>query len=167
MLRANSASSPALRLALLALVAAPAMACSPPWTVIKTSGPPSTLANAGPITVAFDQEWAKLKASFEDSVVGGLGQTWARGAVKGAPAAGVGLVVYPTSLSMGHYMVVASTATSVSTMLDWTVNGQVTEEIQVSGAQSATVYTPSVFQHIPPIGSHIGNLAGRYLGKRQ
>jgi len=142
MLRANSASSPALRLALLALVAAPAMACSPPWTVIKTSGPPSTLANAGPITVAFDysklqvggmneqafveskkqkepnydQEWAKLKASFEDSVVGGLGQTWARGAVKGAPAAGVGLVVYPTSLSMGHYMVDTEVAVEATTM---------------------------------------------------
>ena len=101
MVRANSVSSPALRLLLLALAAAPLLACSPPWTVIKTSGPPSTLANAGPITVAFDysklqvggmneqafveskkaekpdyeQDWVKLKDSFEDIVVGGLGST--------------------------------------------------------------------------------------------
>jgi hypothetical protein len=193
MSRSHSVSSPALRLLLLALAAAPLMACSPPWTVIKTSGPPSTLANAGPVTVAFDysklqvggmneqafvaskkekepnyeQDWAKLKASFEDGVLGGLGQTWSRGVARGTPGQGVGLVVYPTELSMGHYMVVASTNTSVSTMLDWSVNGQVTETIQVAGSQPATLYTPSVFQHIPPIGSHIGNLAGRYLGKRQ
>jgi hypothetical protein len=193
MVRAKSSSSPALRLLLLALAAAPLMACSPPWTVIKTSGPPSTLAKAGPITVAFDysklqvggmneqafveskkaekadyeQDWVKLKASFEDSVLGGIGQSWTQGAARGTPGQGIGLVVYPTSMSMGHYMVIASTATSVSTMLDWTVNGQVTEEIQVTGAQQATIYTPSVFQHIPPIGSHIGNLAGRYLVKRQ
>jgi hypothetical protein len=169
------------------------MACGGPWTVVKTSGSPSALANAGQVTVAFDysklqvggmdeqafvaskkekepnyeQDWAKLKASFEDSVLGGLGQTWTRGAVRGAPAGGVGLVVYPTSLQMGHYMVVASTDTAITTMLDWVVNGQVAEEISVTGATPATIVTPSVFQHVPTVGTRIGNLAGRYLGRRQ
>jgi hypothetical protein len=193
MVRANSASSPALRLLLLALAAAPLMACSPPWTVVKTSGPPSTLANAGPVTVAFDysklqiggmneqafveskkaekpdyeQDWAKLKGSFEDSVLSGMGQSWVKGVAKGTPGAGVGLVVYPTSLTMGKYIVIASTNTTITSMLDYTVNGQVTEEISVSGSVPATIVEPSVFQHVPSVGSHIGKLAGRYLGKRQ
>jgi hypothetical protein len=168
-------------------------ACSPGWKVVKTSSP-SALKGAGPVAVTFDYSklivggmderafveskkakepdydatWAKLKGSFEESVLGGFGQRWPQGGVRAAaPGPGVGLVVYPTSLTMGHYMVVAATATSVSTSLSWTVNGQPVEEISVTGAETPTIYTPSVHQHIPGIGSYIGGKAGKYLSTRQ
>jgi len=176
----------------LVAVATMGAGCAPPWTVVRSSGPPSALASAGPITVAFDYsrlqiagmneqqfveskvakeadyptKWQNLKNSFEESVITGLAGQWSKGVARGAPGAGVGLVVIPTSLSMGHYMVVAATPTTVSTTLDWVVGGQAVEEIAITDAQQATVFTPSVFQHITPIGSAVGQKAGRYLASR-
>jgi len=176
----------------LVALATTAAGCAPPWTVVRSSGPPSALAAAGPVTVAFDysrlqiagmneqqfveskmakeadypQKWANLKQSFEESVITGMAGQWPKGVARGAPGQGVGVVVMPTSLSMGHYMVVAATPTKVSTTVDYVVGGQAVEEIAFSDAQQATVFTPSVFQHIPPIGSAVGQKAGRYLSSR-
>jgi hypothetical protein len=167
--------------------------CGPSWTVVRSSGPPSALAGAGPITVAFDYsrlqvgdqpeqayvqsklaaepdfptKWQDLKTSYEQHVLAGLAETWPKGVTPAPPGAGVGLVVIPTSLTMGHYMVVYSTPTILSTTLDWVVGGQVAEEIAVTGNVQATGIMPSIFQHIPPIAALVGRSAGKYLASRK
>jgi hypothetical protein len=167
--------------------------CGPAWTVVRDTPPPSPLKGAGPISVSFDysklmiggkneQEWVQskmaadpayekswtdLKASFETNFLSGLGEAWAPGAQPGPPGPGVHLFVVPQSMTMGKYVVVAATATTVNTRLAFVVDGKDAGEIAITGAQSATIMTPSVHQHMPGVASYIGRTTGRFVASKK
>jgi hypothetical protein len=177
----------------LALGVFTAAGCGTAWKVIKDGGSPSPLKNAGPLTVSFDysklivggmseaafvqdkmtkepdyqKTWGELKASFENHFVSGLAGGYTAGVAPGAPGPqGAHVVVFPTHLQMGKYMVVTSTATRVDAQCAFTVNGQPADEIGVSGAESATLVTPSVHQHIPGVASYMGKVTSKFLASK-
>lgn len=166
---------------------------APAWKVVRDTPGTSQLRGAGPVTVSFDysrldiggkseqewvesklvedptygQSWAKLKSSFESSFLSGFGQGWAPGAQLGPPGQqGVHLFVIPVSMTIGHYMVFVASATSVDAALDFTVNGQGAEEIEIRAAEWASIYKPSVFQHMPGVAGFIGENAGRFVASK-
>ena len=164
-----------------------------PWRMVREAPPPSPLRGAGPVTVSFDyskliignqneqdwvrsktvqdadypKKWADLKSSFETHFVNGFGQAWPRGATP-APAGGPGvhLVVTPTALNIGHYMVFASTPTVVATNVVYAADGRDAEEISTNATVFASVIEPSVFQHIPQVAATIGRYSGKFLASR-
>jgi hypothetical protein len=164
-----------------------------PWQVVREAPPPSPLKGAGPVSVSFDyskiiigdknetdwvnaktaadpgypKKWSDLKGSFETHFVNGFGQSWPKGAQPGpAGGPGVHVVVTPTSMSIGHYMVFAATATAVHTNVGYEVDGKIAEEIETAGAVGASVIEPSVFEHMPHVAATIGRNAGKFLASR-
>jgi hypothetical protein len=161
--------------------------CGPGWRVVRAS---QALRGAGEVGVVFDYSqlfvegrpeadfvraktgedpaypttWADLKAKFEGAVLDGLRVEYppAKPLGPGAPPQVV-LVVQPRSLQMGKYMYVTSTATVLDAELLYQVGGQVTDEIMVRRAWSASIVQPSVFQHISPVSQAVGRAAGAYL----
>ena len=131
--------SPQRHVLFLALVLGAVMSvgCGTAWKVIRDGGSPSPLKGAGPITVSFDysklvvggkteqafveekkmkepgydKTWSDSKSSFETNFVTGLAGGYTAGVQAGAPGQGAHVVVFPTLLTMGKYMVVTSTAT--------------------------------------------------------
>ena len=136
----------------LVLVGAVAAAgCGHGWKVVRDGGSPSPLKGAGPITVSFDYSrlivegksekdfveakkaekmdyetsWNELKKQLETNFVIGMGQRHPEGVGLGPQGpTGVHAVVYPTNFTMGHYMVVASTNTSITAEVAFFSNGQ-------------------------------------------
>jgi hypothetical protein len=164
-----------------------------PWRVVREAPPPSPLKGAGPVSVSFDysklligdknetdwvqaktaedpgypKKWSELKGSFETHFVDGFGQAWPKGAQPGPGGApGVHVVVTPASLSIGHYMVFAATATVVHTTVGFEVDGKIAEEIETTGAVGASIVEPSVFQHMPSVAASIGRNSGHFLASR-
>ncbi len=161
--------------------------CGPPWRVVRAS---QALRGAGEVGVMFDysqlmieglgeadfvqsklredpaynKTWSDLKAKFEVNVLDGLRVEYppAKPLGTGAPPQVV-LIVQPRSLQMGKYIYVTSTPTVVDAELLYQVGGQVTDELMVRRAISASMVMPSVFQHISPVGQGIGRAAGAYL----
>jgi len=160
------------------------------WVVIHDGGAPSPLKGAGPTTVSFDysqlevgrlgeaayvqsklandpgyaKTWAELKASFESSFLDGMRPEWPRGVAAGQPGpSGVHIVVAPRSMSMGHYMLVAATPTTINAAMTFYVAGQASDQIAITGSVLASVIHPSIFQHVPVVGVYIGRHTGRFL----
>ena len=161
-----------------------------PWKVVHEAPPPSPLKGAGPVSISFDyskiqiaqkneaqwvqskipedadypKKWSELKASFENAFIMGFGRDWQPGAQAGPPGApGVHVIVFPTSLSIGHYMFVGSTPTVVTTNIVYAVNGTDAEEISTNANRFASVIEPSVFQHVPQVGETLGRYGARFL----
>ena len=186
--------SPHRHVLFLALVlgAVTSVGCGTAWKVIRDGGSPSPLRGAGPMTVSFDysklvvggkteqafveekkmkepgydKTWSDLKSSFETNFVTGLAGGYAPGVQAGPPGQGAHVVVFPTLLTMGKYMVVTSTATRVDANLAFAVNGQPADEIAVTGAESATLVSPSVFQHMPGVAGYLGKVSARFLASK-
>jgi hypothetical protein len=164
-----------------------------PWKMVREAPPPSPLKGAGPVSVSFDyskiqiankseaqwvqdktaedpqypQKWSDLKASFETNFVTGLRAGWPAGAQAAPPGApGVHLVVSPTSLSIGHYMVFAATPTVVTTNIVYAVDGKDAEEISTNAERFASVIEPSVFQHVPAVAETLGRYSAKFLASR-
>ena len=177
----------------LALAAFASVGCGTAWKVVKDGGSPPPLKGAGPLTVSFDysrllvggkseqafveekmqkepdyqKSWGELKSSFETNFVTGLSGGYSSGVAVGPPGPqGAHVVVFPTLLTMGKYIVVAATATRVDANLAFTVNGQPADEIAVTGSQTATVVTPSVHQHMPGVASYMGKVTSKYLASK-
>jgi hypothetical protein len=179
-----------LSLFALALGAVAAAGCAPGWKIVRDGGSPPPLRGAGPISVSFDysrlivegknekefveakkekdiayeKSWSELKSQFETNFVNGMGQNYPAGVGigPGGPS-GVHVIVCPTSLTMGHYMVIASTNTAIDTEIAFQVNGQPADVIAVHGQVPATVYRPTVFAHIPPVATDIGRAANKFV----
>jgi hypothetical protein len=177
----------------LVLVAFASVGCGTAWKVVKDGGSPPPLKGAGPLTVSFDysrlvvggkseqqfvqekmekepdyqKSWGDLKLAFETNFVTGLANGYTSGVSIGpAGPQGAHVVVYPTLLTMGKYMVVAATATRVDANLAFMVNGQPADEIAVTGSQGATLVTPSVHQHMPGVASYMGKITSKFLASK-
>jgi hypothetical protein len=164
--------------------------CAPHWKVVRDGGNPSPLKGAGPITVSFDYSrlivegknekdfveakkaekmdyetsWAELKKQLETNFVIGMGQQHPEGVGLGPGGpSGVHAVVFPTSFTMGHYMVVASTNTSITAEVAFYANGQPADAIGVAGEVPATIYRPTVFAHVPPVATDLGKATGKFV----
>jgi hypothetical protein len=161
-----------------------------PWRIVHEAPPPSPLKGAGPVTVSFDyskitiggkseaqwvqdkttedadypKKWTELKGSLENHFIMGFAEGWKAGAQPGpAGAPGVHVVVAPTSLGIGHYMVFAATPTVVTTNIVYAVDGKDAEEISTNAERFASVIEPSVFQHIPLVGATLGRYGAKFL----
>ena len=114
----------------------------------------------------YEKTWSDSKGSFETNFVTGLAGGYTPGVVAGQPGQGAHVVVFPTLLTMGKYMVVTSTATRVDANLAFAVNGQPADEIAVTGMESATLLSPSVFQHMPGVAGYLGKVSSRFLASK-
>ena len=176
----------------LVLGAVTSVGCGTAWKVIRDGGSPSPLKGAGPMTVSFDysklvvggkteqafveekkmkepgydKTWSDLKSSFETNFVTGLAGGYSPGVQAGPPGQGAHVVVFPTLLTMGKYVVVAATSTRVDANLAFTVNGAPADEIIITSMEQATIVTPSVHQHIPGVASSIGKITSRFLASK-
>ena len=167
-----------------------AAGCGHGWKVVRDGGSPSPLKGAGPITVSFDYSrlivegksekdfvdakkaekmdyetsWNELKKQLETNFVIGMGQKHPEGVGLGPGGpTGVHAVVYPTNFTMGHYMVVASTNTSITAEVAFFSNGQPADAIGVAGEVAATIYRPTVFAHVPPVATDLGKATGKFV----
>jgi hypothetical protein len=170
-----------------------AQGCGASWQVIRVSGPPSALRGAKEVSVNFDYSlmsvegmsesawvasklaedpkyqltWFDLKSRFQAAVIEGfVGE--ARGVRIAANAAptGVVLIVQVKSFKLGKYIPFAMPHTSIYADLTWQVNGQTTDVINLERSQSPSIYSPSVFNHIGPVGNSIGSAAGEFLNTK-
>jgi hypothetical protein len=167
-----------------------AAGCGHGWKVVRDGGSPSPLKGAGPITVSFDYSrlivegksekdfvdakkaekmdyetsWNELKKQLETNFVIGMGQKHPEGVGLGPQGpTGVHAVVYPTNFTMGHYMVVASTNTSITAEVAFFSNGQPADAIGIAGEVAATIYRPTVFAHVPPVATDLGKATGKFV----
>jgi len=164
-----------------------------PWHVLHEAPPPSPLKGAGPVTVSFDyshliidakneeqwvqaktaedpqypKKWADLKGSLETHFTMGLAERWPKGAQLGpADAPGVHVLVKPTTMRMGHYIVIGSTPTVVTIDVLYTVDGKDAEEISTNAERFASIIEPSVFQHIPQVAATLGRYNAKFLASK-
>ena len=162
--------------------------CGPTWMVVRDGGSPSPLRGAGPITVSFDysrfsvegkneQEfvqgklvkypeypttWAELRQQLEVNFINGFAE-WPGGVGAGPPGPGVHATVFPTALTIGHYMVIAATPTTIDATVAFTVNGLPADEIALTRSEPASAFRPTVFAHVPPIGVYMGQATNRFV----
>jgi hypothetical protein len=166
---------------------------APAWTVVRDTNAPSPLRGAGVVTVSFDysrlalygmsepewvqsklvedpsyaQTWSSLKQAFEVSFLSNFRHGWPPGAQAGPPGQpGAHLFVVPVHMTIGHFMGVVETATSVSTAMFFQVDGRDVAEIDLNGQQWATLYRPSVHQHMTSIGAYLGESAGHFVASK-
>ena len=167
--------------------------CGPGWKVLKASNPTS-LGAANNVVVAFDYSnmmvekktveawkaektaedakypdtWNDLMGKFEAAVIEGV-----RGEFPSAHAASQGpgdvtLTIRPTTVGMGKYIVVTAWPTVMDVVIGARAGeGENTDEIQLVRSYQASIYQPSVFQHITPVGKMIGQSAGRFLASKK
>ncbi len=167
--------------------------CGPTWKVVMASDP-TQLGNANSVAVQFDYSqlyvgkytaeqwkaeqlakdpayqttWDDLITKYESYFLQGL-----KRAVPGAHPAAEGpgdvtLTVKPQSLTMGKYVVVARTATSVTTLVSAHAGeGEDTDIISMTASYPASVTQPSVFQHIGHVGENLGAQTGRFLESKK
>ncbi len=180
------------RLSLPAAVVALAVlsGCGPTWKVLKESNP-TALTKQDTVAIAFDYSmlrvgkysaeewkaaqrekdanydttWDELFKKFEDYFIQGVQQSvpGARAAAEGA--ADVTITVKPQSMSMGKYVVVARTSTSVNTIVGARAGegAEDSDEISMMATYPASITQPSVHQHIGHVGQNLGQQTGRFL----
>lgn len=170
-----------------------ATACGAPYQIIRRSGPPSALKNIQNVVVQFDYAqmmvegmaetdwvtrkteedadypttWADLKGRLESA----YGQGFLASAKVGrmaplgeAPQAGEGvLIVRPTTFKLGKYIPFVMPNTVVDANVSFVIDGQETDVIRVVAAQAPSIVSPSVFNHIGPVGNRLGNNSGRFF----
>lgn len=168
-------------------------ACGAPYKILQKSGPPSALQNVNTTVIAFDysrmivegmsldawmkkktaedaeypKTWLDLQGRWEEafrlgySETGGVAEAGTletqveNGACK--------LVVKVLTFTMGKYFVVSSTATAMETEIEFIVDSEVSDVIATQAAQAAGAFNPSVFQHVKPVGTKLGQAAGKYF----
>ena len=167
--------------------------CGPAWKVVKVSGPPSALAASNDIALAFDysqmfvegrteqdwvttkvaedakytETWADLKGRFEEAVLAGL-----RSEFPGAHpvAAGPGdtvMVVQVRNFKLGKFIPFVLPPTVMDAELIFQVGGQATDEISLARSYPSSLYQPSVFNHIGPVGQQLGAAGGKLIASKR
>ncbi len=170
--------------------------CSVPWKVVRESGPPSALVHAGAVAIQFDyssmlvegmsqdawvsqqkakeaeyeKTWGDLKARFEDAYLNGFRGEWgsaarlAEGAAK--PDGTILVQVKVNSLDMGHFIPFATTNSQVTINVVWDAKGP-DDEIMVTGTETPSVVSTSIFQHIGNLGGFLGKASAEFLASKQ
>ncbi|HEY3444864.1 MAG TPA: hypothetical protein VGK67_00815 [Myxococcales bacterium] len=167
--------------------------CGPSWKVLRASGPPSALAAAKDVAVAYDysqmqvegrpeQEWVAtktaqepnypttwtdLKAKFEGAVLEGLQKEYPSAHTAQVGVDSVVMVVQVQKFKMGKFIPFVLPPTVIEASLIWQVGGQPTDEISLVRQFPSSIYNPSVFTHIGPVGQAIGHAGGKYLAQTQ
>ena len=167
--------------------------CGPSFKVIRQSGPPSALSSIENVSVQFDYSklyvggeseaaWVKkkteedadyaktwedlknrLEAAFVTSFRGAAG-VGERGNLGDRTSAGeAALVVQVKEIAVGKYIPFYAPPTRANADAVFKVDGEATDGVVVGGASSHSLRRPSVFQHIEPVGSQMGNTAGRFF----
>ena len=143
--------------------------------VVRDGGSPSPLRGAGPISVSFDYSRFSVEGKNEQEFVQGklvkypdYPTTWAELKKQlevnfGPPGPGVHATVFPTALTIGHYMLIAATPTTIDATIAFTVNGQPADEIAVTRSEPASAFRPTVFAHVPPIAVYMGQATNRFV----
>ena len=175
------------------LLAGTLTGCGPGWKVVRTSGPPSALATASDVAVAYDyshmlvegrteQEWVAdktaedanyattwhdLKARFEEAVLEGLQKEYPSAHTVQTSPGNVVMVVQVQRFKLGKFIPFVLPPSVVEAALVWQVGGQPTDEITLRRDFPSSVYNPSVFNHIKPIGLAIGKAGGKFLASQQ
>lgn len=163
--------------------------CGPAWKVVRVSGPPSALAGATDLAVAFDYgqmvvegkpeadwvaaktaedanyptTWADLKGKFEAAVMEGV-QSQVPSAHR--VEAGVGnavMVVQMRDFKLGKFIPFYQPPTVMNGNLVFQVGGQGGDEINLVRSYPASITQPSVFNHIGHVGRAIGTAGGQFF----
>jgi hypothetical protein len=167
--------------------------CGPAWKVIKVSGPPSALAGATDVAVAFDysqmvvegkpladfmaaktaedakypETWANLTGKFEAAVLDGIKGSYPTAHPLTAGPAAVTMVVTPHTFKMGKFIPFVMPPTMIDASLVFQVNGQATDEISMMRSYPSSVTQPSVFNHIGYVGNQFGQAGARMLSSKK
>lgn len=167
--------------------------CGPAWKVIKVSGPPSALAGATDIALAFDYSqmmvegrteaawmaektaaeasypttWADLKGKFEAAVLEGLqGEYPSAHPVANGPGA-VTVVVQVHTFKLGKFIPMVMPPTIMDASIAFQVGGQTTDEISLVRSYPSSLTQPSVFNHIPSVGRQLGQAGGKLIASKK
>jgi hypothetical protein len=167
--------------------------CGPGWKVLKASNP-TALAAANNVAVAFDysnmmverktveawkaektaedakypETWNDLMGKFEGAVLAGIRDEFPSAHAAAQGPGDVTLTIRPTTFGMGKYIVVTAWPTVMDVVIGARPGeGENTDEIEVKRSYQASLYQPSVFQHITPVGTQIGQAAGRFLASKK
>ena len=162
--------------------------CSPPWTVIERSGPPSALRGAQGVTVSWDpsslyvegvpmpeaqstmspDERSRLDESVRRMGATFLGELAESLDVPLSVASGdvaegeVRLLVRPVELERGANGAVGS-STVLVTRLDWILDGDVVDAVQVRVSQPPSMRRPSASERMRIAAGQSAQLAARFF----
>jgi hypothetical protein len=166
--------------------------CGPAWKVIRASGPPSALAGASEVAVAFDYSkmvvegrteaawvaektaedakyestWADLKGRFEAAVLEGVRANFPKAQLaKGGES--LVMQIQPEIFKMGKFIPYVLPPTKIDARIVFLSGGNATDEIQLMRSYSPSLVQPSVFNHIGPVGQAIGRAGGSLLASKK
>jgi hypothetical protein len=118
---------------------------------------------------AYAKTWDDFTASFEDNFMNGLQTNWGSVVLlkpdEKAPDTTAELVVGVSTIEMGKYIPMFTSKTEVVLALRWLAKGTVAFVDRAIRDQTPTITTPSVFQHIKPIGRELGSDAAFLMRK--
>lgn len=167
--------------------------CGPPWKVVRVSGPPSALANASDVALAFDYSqmsvegrpeadwvsaktaedakypdtWADLKGRFEEAVLTGLRSQYPGAHSASAGQGDVVMVVQVRQFKLGKLIPFVLPPTVMDAELIFQVGGQATDEISLMRSYPSSLTSPSVFNHIGPVGQQFGAAGGKLIASKK
>lgn len=177
----------AARAAFVAAVCLFAVACGPPWRVMRVSGPPSALVGMSSLGVAFDdsmltmggmpaQAWLlsqppedqgsylAVRAGMEEELLSELGSQLApTPVVRATGAESHLLVVRFTLLEMGAYRVMFSMDSHLDAVLAFGPGGTVTDEIAVRTTRVANLYNPTIAGRMNWLARRVAQLGAEYV----
>ncbi len=185
--RALERATPVAMLLALALTT---LACVP-YQIIAQSGPPSALAGATAMTLAYDytqiaisdkrmseQQWLETREKEEhrttyletkESANQGVGEglsskiSGVQFGVGVAPAGTIQITVVYTEWEEGMYAGVVAWPSKITARVVFSKDGQVVDEIQIHVEEQASLYTPAPQQRLRTCGKRIGENAARYI----
>lgn len=181
--------SPSVLLAALIPVALAAASCSPPWTVIVRSGPPSALAPIQQFSLAADrsqmmvgrhslpeelngrepaEQQALLEAiaAMETAFSGGFTAQSGMPTLPAttAPMANEGrITIRWTFLDPGKYAFVYARDSVLTARILFTVGATVVDEIEITRKVDANPRQGSILERLNIGGDAMGRLAGKYV----
>ena len=174
------------RLQLLSAVSAALffIACGPPWTVLVQSGPPSALQQVASFSVITDTSELMLGDKTAEDYLAGLDaaeqqkkrevlENMANNFQSGLSGRGVAvspngqaqIVFIPTFLRFGKYAVFFKQSTILEGRIEWRINGQVVDSIQVRREQAASRTRPSIHQRVRIVSRYLGGLGAKYVSR--
>ena len=169
------------------------MACFKTYTVIQQSGPPSALVGATAFAVQFDysniaisdkrmseeqwletrekdehrQTYLETKESANTGMLEGLqkGLAGAQLTPGVAPAGGIQITVSYTYWEEGMYAGVVAWPSIVTARVIFTRDGETLDEIEVTGKEDASMFTPAPQQRIHTCGQRLGEYSSQFIKK--
>ena len=168
-------------------------ACGPPWAVIQQSGPPSALAGARQVTVAIDfsnlhvggepidsymahQDGERQRAV--DEVLQATADAFVAELIASIPVTVIPVDAPPqpgevrvtarfVDLVMGKYAIIYRQDSRLTTNMEWSVGGQVTDHIQTTVFVAAEIARPSIVQRLRVAGSNTARLGASFFRREQ